>query len=272
MPTAPLRPKALVGMIHVQALPGSPRGHLSVADIAVQAAAEARILSDAGFDALIIENMHDRPYIHGRHRPETVAAMTRIGLAVRESIDRAGRDIPLGVQILSGGNREALAVAQAIGGRFIRAENFVFAHVADEWLLPEAEAGPLLRYRKQIGAEEVLVFADLKKKHASHAITADIPLADAAEAAEFFGADGLIVTGTATGKPTRPEDVAAVRGATSLPVLVGSGVAPETIPALFAHADAVIVGSWYKQDGLWSNAPDPDRCRQLIEAADRARR
>lgn len=272
MTTPPFRPKALIGMVHAQALPASPRGHLPVADIATQAAAEARILADAGFDALIVENMHDRPYIHGCHGPETTAAMTRIGLAVREAIDRAGRDIPLGVQILSGGNREALAVAHAIGARFIRAENFVFAHVADEGLLAEAEAGPLLRYRKQIGAEEILILADLKKKHASHAITADVPLADAAEAAEFFGADGLIVTGTSTGKPTRPEDVAEVRRATALPVLVGSGATPDSIPALFEHADALIVGSWYKHDGHWSNAPDPDRCRQLIEAANAARR
>src|SRR6185436_20680227 len=125
---------------------------------------------DAGFDALMIENMHDRPYVQGAHGPETVAIMTRVGLAVRE----AAPGLPLGVQILSGGNREALAVALAVGGGFIRCENFVFAHVADEGLLERAEAGPLLRYRKSIGAEHIKVLADIRKKHASHAITADV--------------------------------------------------------------------------------------------------
>lgn len=274
MTNAPFRAKAIIGMVHVQALPGAPFNRLGVEEIATQAAAEARILADAGFDAMIVENMHDRPYA-GRHGPETVAAMTRIVLAVRDALERSGRDLPIGVQVLSCGNREALAVAQAAGASFVRAENFVFAHVADEGLLAEAEAPAMLRYRRLIGAEGIKIFADVKKKHASHAITADVPLAEAAEGAEFFGADGLVVTGTATGKPTRPEDVAAVRaavGGAGLPVLVGSGVTPETIPELFEHADGLIVGSWYKQEGRWLNPPDPERCRALMEAAERARR
>lgn len=258
-----LRNKSLIAMIHVQALPGSPRGSLGIDAIVEQAVAEARILADAGFDALMIENMHDRPYIHGRHGPETVAAMTRIGLAVRA----VAPNLPLGVQVLSGGNVEALAIALACGGSFIRCENFVFSHIADEGLLERAEAGPLLRYRKQIGAEHIKVFCDIKKKHASHAITADIPVADSVEAAEFFGADGIIITGTATGKPCCMEDLAAARGATKLPVLVGSGVTPESVLELFQHADALIVGSWFKKDGLWSNPPDPARCKRLVQAA-----
>jgi membrane complex biogenesis BtpA family protein len=250
-------------MIHVQPLPGSPQATLDIDAIVAKAVTEAKVLADSGFDAIIIENMHDRPYIHGRHGPETVAAMTRVGLAVRA----AAPMLPLGVQVLSGGNMEALAIALACGGSFIRCENFVFAHVADEGLLERAEAGPLLRYRKQIGAEHIKVFCDIKKKHASHAITADIPVADAVEAAEFFGADGVIITGTATGKPCRTEDLAGARAATRLPVLVGSGVTPESVPELFRYADSLIVGSWFKKDGLWSNPPDPDRCKRLVAAA-----
>lgn len=47
---------------------------------------------------------------------------------------------------------------------FIRAEGFVFSHVADEGFL-DACAGDLLRYRKQIGADHVQIFTDIKKKH-----------------------------------------------------------------------------------------------------------
>lgn len=261
------RRKSVVGMVHVQALPGSPGARLPVSRIAELAATEARVLAGAGFDALMIENMHDRPYTHLDHGPETVAAMTAIGLAVREAVP----GLPMGVQILSGGNRHALAVAQSTGAAFIRCENFVFAHVADEGLYDRAEAGPLLRYRKQIGAEHVRIFCDIKKKHASHAITADLTLAEAAEAAAFFGADGVIVTGTATGKPTNLADVAEVRAAVALPVLVGSGVTPDTIGPLFEHADVLIVGSWFKRGGHWSGGPDPKRCKTLIAAADAAR-
>lgn len=50
------------------------------------------------------------------------------------------------------------------GFQFVRAEGFVFGHVADEGIM-ESCAGELLRYRCNIGAQDILVFADIKKKH-----------------------------------------------------------------------------------------------------------
>ena len=52
----------------------------------------------------------------------------------------------------------------ATGAHFIRAEGFVFSHVADEGMM-DACAGKLLRHRRTIGAERVLVLSDVKKKH-----------------------------------------------------------------------------------------------------------
>ncbi|GJM18475.1 MAG: hypothetical protein DHS20C14_06880 [Phycisphaeraceae bacterium] len=261
LPNMPER--ALIGMVHVGALPGTPNAAASVEQLAETAVSEALQLTRAGFDALIVENMHDAPYVHGHLLgPEITATMTRVLTAVIDAVS-----VPVGGQILSGGNRHSLAACHATGGAFIRCENFVFSHVADEGLLPEAEAGPLLRYRRSIGAEGVRVFCDIKKKHASHAITADVSLADAAHAAQFFGSDGLIVTGTATGKATSVHDVAEVRAATDLPVLVGSGVTPESAAALLEHADALIVGSSIKQGGVWSNPVDPGRAEHVVRAA-----
>lgn len=259
----PLPKKALIGMVHVRATPGSPAySGESVDRIVETAVGEARTLARLGFDSVIIENMHDRPYIHGGALgPEVVAVMTRVGQAVAAAVS-----IPLGIQILSGGNRQALAVAHAVGASYIRCENFVFAHVADEGLLARAEAGELLRYRKSIGAEKVAVFCDVKKKHASHALTADLSLADVVHGAEFFGADGVIVTGTATGRPVAGADLEEARGATRLPVLVGSGVTPESAGDLLAHADALIVGSAIKRDGVWSEPLDEARCARMVES------
>lgn len=256
-----------MGMIHLRALPGTPRASLPVPEIARVAAEEARLLAEAGFDALLIENMHDAPYLRGRVGPEIVAAMTACGLAVRE----AAPTLPLGVQTLAGANSEALAIAHACGASFIRAENFVFAHVADEGLMPEADAGPLLRRRRAIDAEGIAVFADIKKKHAAHALTGDVSLAETAQAAAFFGADGVIVTGVATGQEVEETDLAAAREAVDLPVLVGSGATPERIPALLRVADGVIVGSSIKHDGLWSNEIDPDRAKAIVRAAEGCR-
>ncbi|MBX3384053.1 MAG: BtpA/SgcQ family protein [Phycisphaeraceae bacterium] len=260
------RGPALVGMVHLHALPGSPRAAHSVQDICEHAASQAAILAGAGFDALLIENMHDVPYVLSPHPPCTVAAMTAAALRVRE----AAPGLPLGVQVLACGEREALAVALATGAHFIRCENFVFSHVADEGLLGPAAAGPLLRERANLGCEHIAVFADIKKKHAAHAITADVSIADAAHAAEFFGADGLIVTGQSTGQEASAADLAAVKSATGLPVAVGSGIMPANI-ARFAEADMLIVGSAIKHGGDWRHDIDPARCDELVRARDRCR-
>lgn len=252
-------PRALVGMLHVPALPGTPRARLGVEAVAEAMATEARQYESAGFHGLMIENMHDRPYLKGEVGPEVVAAMAVVGREVHRSVG-----LPLGVQVLAGANREAMAVALACGAAFVRVEGFVFAHVADEGLI-EASAGALLRYRQSIGAAGVRIFADVKKKHSAHAITADVSLAETARAAEFFLADGVIVSGTSTGRAADPAEVRAVSDAVGIPTLVGSGITALNVSE-YPSADAFIVGSWLKQDGLWSNPLDPSRLEALVRA------
>lgn len=260
------RPPAVIGMVHVAALPGTPHNCEPVAAISRQAVEEARVLEDAGIDAVMIENMHDRPYLLRKVGAEIVAAMTAVGEAVRRAVT-----VPLGVQILAGANREALAVAHACGASFVRAENFVFAQVADEGVMPEADAGELLRYRRQIGASQVAVLADIKKKHSSHALTADVDLPATARAAEFFGADGVIVTGSETGSPASPDDLRATHEAVGISVLVGSGVKPENLGDYWASADAFIVGSSFKRGGVWSNPIDQQRLQRLMKTVETLR-
>jgi uncharacterized protein len=256
----------LLGMVHVRALPGTPNNALSIDAIVDIALREAQQLDSLGCPGIIIENMHDTPYVNDVG-PEITASMTRIGCAIRGALP----DCFLGVQILSGSSCATLAVAQASGAQCIRVENFVFSHVADEGLMPTACAGSLLRERKRLGAQHIAIMADIKKKHASQAITADVSLADTARAAEFFGADALIVTGAHTGQPTSPDDLRAVRESSQLPVLVGSGATPESAASLLEHARSLIVGSALKHDGVWSNDLDPDRVTRMVEAVQQAR-
>ena len=251
--------RALIGVIHVHALPGTPANKLDLAQITSIAVDEARTYRDAGFHALLIENTHDRPYIKKNVGPEIVAAMSVVGAEVRKAVD-----LRLGVQILAGANESALAVALACGASFVRVEGFVFAHVADEGLI-EGSAGPLLRYRRAIGAEHIKVFADVKKKHSAHAITADVDIVETARAAEFFSVDGVIISGVATGEPAKSEEVDAVAAAVSVPTLVGSGITADNINQ-FESADAFIVGSSIKKDGRWWNQMDVERTRALVKA------
>lgn len=258
-----LPPKSLIGMIHIPATPGTPHSRVGVAEIVARAVSDARVLQEAGFDGVIVENMHDRPYVNGPHDAVLTSTMT---LAVDAVVREVGKSLKVGVQVLSRGEREAVAIAHACGAHFIRCENFVFGHVADEGLMQDAAAGSVLRYRKSIGAESVKIFADIQKKHASHAMTSDLSIADWAHAAEFFSADGLIVTGASTGSPTDISDVAMARKATKLPILVGSGVTPGQVESLFACADGLIVGSFIKEGGEWTGALDISRCREIVKA------
>ena len=251
--------RALIGVIHLDALPGTPAAAPSIQAVVERAVEEARIYRDAGFHALLLENMHDRPSLKGAVGPEIVAAMAAVGREVRREVA-----LPLGVQVLAAANREAIAVAHACGAVFVRVEGFVFAHVADEGLI-ESDAGALLRYRHAIGADEVRVFADIKKKHSSHALTADVDIVETARAAEFFLADGVIVTGPSTGRAADVAEVAAVAEAVTVPTLIGSGITAANLSA-YPRADGFIVGSSVKHEGLWSNPLDAARVLDLAKA------
>ncbi len=254
------RPKTVIGMIHVRALPGTPRHAGGLAPILDQALAEAETYRACGIHALMVENMHDVPYVKNPG-PEITAAMAVLAREVK----RAQPQLPLGIQILAGANQEALAAALAAGADFIRAEGFVFGHVADEGYMDSC-AGALLRHRQAIGAGQIAVFTDIKKKHSAHAITADVDIVQTAHAAEFFLSDGLILTGAATGEAASADELRAVYAATKLPVLVGSGITAENLKSYLPIADAFVVGSYFKQNGYWENALDPDRIRRLLDA------
>lgn len=246
-------------MVHVAALPGVPKNRFSMDQIVSKALADAKLLEQGGVDSIMIENMHDRPYLNRKVGPEVVAAMTTVAAAIRREID-----LPIGIQILAGANREALAVALAAGLDFIRAEGFVFGHLADEGVM-NSDAGELLRYRKQIGAEHIKIYTDIKKKHSSHALSADVSIAETAKAAEFFLSDGVIVTGNATGEKAAVSDLLEVRTAVKIPVLIGSGISAQNIAEYWNLADAFIVGSSLKFDGKWEKDLDAARVNEFMD-------
>lgn len=251
--------KSIIGMVHVGALPGTPKNCHSIEKIIDDTVSDALILAREGVGAVMIENMHDRPYLNRKAGPEVVAAMTAVACRLRNELA-----IPLGIQILAGANKEALAVALAADFDFIRAEGFVFGHLADEGMM-NSDAGELLRFRKSIGAGHVQIFTDVKKKHSSHAVSADISVEETAKAAEFFLADGVIVTGSATGQKASENDVEAVKGAVKIPVLIGSGIDKNNIAGYWNYADGFIVGSSFKRDGNWENEVDVQRVCDFMQ-------
>src|SRR5262249_60542959 len=96
------------------------------------------------------------------------------------------------------------------------------AVLAAQGLVP-SDAFNTLRDRRMLGAD-IAIFADVGGKHAVPLAPVDVE--QHARDLTYRGlADGLIVSGQATGAPTPIEDLKRVRSAVpDVPLLVGSGV------------------------------------------------
>ena len=250
--------KVLIGAVHLLPLPGSPRWNGNLKSVLNRAKMEAGILQDGGAHGVIVENFGDAPFRTGRVQPETVAAMT---LAVEHV--RASVSLPVGINMLRNDAISALAVAVATGAEFIRVNVHYGVMATDEGIV-EGEAHETTRRRHSLNAD-VRILADVLVKHAAPMGQTDIGLV-AQETTRRALADGLIVSGPATGQPTNSFDVSAVRRA--VPdgfVLVGSGITESNVTRILEHADGAIVGTSLKKEGVVSKPVDPDRVRRLAD-------
>jgi membrane complex biogenesis BtpA family protein len=247
-------------MVHLAPLPGSPLWNGSMADAIARAVADARALVDGGMDALLIENHGDAPFTPHAVEPSTIAGMTAVAVEVR----RAAPDVPVGVNVLKNDARAALAIATAVGASFIRVNVHAGAVVADQGIV-QSDAYRTLRDRRLLGAD-VRLFADVQGKHAAPLAPVELEQ-EARDLVNRGLADGLVVSGRATGEATALGDVKRVRSAVpSVPLLVGSGVTPETAAELLSVADALIVGTYVKRDGHVRSAVDPERVARLVRS------
>ena len=250
----------LTGMVHLGPLPGSPRFAGDFPAVLERAAADAAILQETGWDAVLVENFGDAPFYPDDAPDITTAAMTRAVAAVRERVT-----IPVGVNVLRNDGAAALAVAVACEGAFIRVNVLAGTMFTDQGVI-EGRAAELSRLRRELGAE-VEIWADVFVKHAVAPIGVEIGAA-AADLWERAGTDALIVSGPATARPVREQELRRVREAVpEARLLAGSGVTPDTIGQLAPHIDGAIIGTALKQDGQTTNPIDPARAQSLTQSA-----
>lgn len=254
------RRRAVIGVVHLPALPGSPAyDGEPLDDLVASALGDAQRYARGGVHGLIVENHGDIPFAKpDAIGPETVAVMAVITDRIRREVG-----LPLGINVLANAAEQAIAVALAGGARFVRVNQWANAYVANEGFL-EGPAAAATRYRSRLRAQHLRVFADVHVKHGAHAITADRSLEELTRDLEFFDADAVIVTGQRTGDGADLEQLRTVRGATQLPLLVGSGVTEANVTAILEVADGVIVASALKRDGVWWNPVDEGRVRSFM--------
>jgi uncharacterized protein len=254
------RTKAVIGVVHLLALPGAPRYAGGGVDaIHDRAMADAEAYAAGGCDGLIVENHGDIPFA----KPADIGPETPAHMAVIADRIRLATGLPIGINVLANAALPALAVASAAKAAFVRVNQWANAYVANEGLI-EGAAAQALRYRARLRADGVRIFADAHVKHGAHAIVGDRAVEELVRDVEFFDADAVIATGQRTGHAADLDYIRRIRDSTTLPTLVGSGVTPDNVNAILAIVDAVIVASALKVDGVWWNPVDPERVRRFI--------
>ncbi len=251
----------VIGMLHLPPLPGAPGYQGNLQRIRESLMADADALAQGGVQGLMIENFGDAPFFPGRVPAYVVAHIASLAEHVRRRID-----LPLGINVLRNDGAAALGIAAAVGAQFIRVNVLCGARVTDQGITLGI-AHRLLRLRRTLDAAHVRILADVNVKH-SGALGFPRPIADEfADTIERGGADAVIASGSATGKPAGLDEVREMRAAAGeLPLLIGSGVSVRNIHEYRELADGFIIGSSLKRGGVIDGPIDVQRVRDLMNA------
>ncbi len=253
-------PNPIVGVVHLLPLPTSPRWGGSLKAVIDRAEQEATALASGGVNGIIVENFFDAPFTKGQVDPAIVSAMTIV-------IDRLMNlvTLPIGINVLRNDAHSAIAIASVVKAQFIRVNVLTGVMATDQGLI-EGAAHHLLRYRRELGSD-VKIFADVLVKHARPLNSPNLTVA-VQDTIERGLADGIILSGWATGSPPNLEDLElASAAAKGTPVFIGSGANWENVSTLLSAADGVIVSSSLKRHGRIDQPIDPNRVSQFVEAA-----
>lgn len=252
----------IIGVVHLQPLPTSARWGGDFQAVISRAEREATAFAAGGADGIIVENFFDAPFVKDRVDPAVVSAMTLLVQRIKKLVA-----IPIGINVLRNDGLSAMAIASCTEAQFIRVNVLTGVMATDQGLI-EGNARELLRYRRELDSD-VKILADVLVKHARPLGSPNLTVA-VQDTIQRGLADGVILSGWATGSPPSLEDLELARAAAGdTPVFIGSGANWENIPHLIQAADGVIVSSSLKRHGRIDQPIDPIRVSQFVEATQR---
>lgn len=235
----------IIGMVHLQPLPGSPNGK-SIDTVRERALTDAIALESGGIDGIVLENYGDAPFYPDEVPKHTVAMMSHIATEISHTVS-----VPVGVNVLRNDAAAAVSIAAAVDGKFVRVNVHTGARVTDQGVI-DGRAHETMRLRDTLDAD-IAVFADIDVKHSTPLTTEHDPADELTDAVERGLADGVIVSGSATGKEIERSDLhkcakAIEETAMEPRILIGSGVGHENVQEFMELAHGAIVGSAFKRD------------------------
>ncbi len=84
--------KPVIGMIHVDPLPGTPKYSGNIKSLVNKALDEAVLYHSLGIPVLMIENMHDVPYLNRNVGPEITSLMSIILYEIKKTDQATDRN------------------------------------------------------------------------------------------------------------------------------------------------------------------------------------
>ena len=250
--------KPVIGMCHMQAMPGDPqydaaRGMAWVLD---QARLEMLALQEGGVDAILFSNEFSLPYLT-KVETITVASMA----AVISELKREVR-IPYGVNVLWD-PRASIDLAMATGAQFVR-EIFTGVYASDFGLW-NTNVGEVIRHQYAIGAGHVRLLFNIVPESAVY--LGGRQIAEIARSTVFNNKpDALCVSGLIAGAETSAQTLKMVKDAVpGTPVFANTGVRLDNVAEQLMVADGAVIGTAFKQEGHTWNPIDVDRVRAMMQ-------
>lgn len=256
------KPKPVIAMAHIPALPGTPRydREKGVRYLVEWVRKDVKLLVEGGVDAIMFCNEDDRPYVFEAGM-EQIAAMARVITETKPD------SIPYGVDFLWD-PKAAISIAHATGASFMR-EVLTGTYESDMGLW-SPDAGGFARYKSSIGADDVRVFFNVVPEFASSlGSRSEVERAHSAVVSSL--ADVILVSGKMAGSEADLSVIKEIKEHVDVPVLVNTGVKPHNVKEYLSVADGAIVGSSLKVDGVTWNPVDSDRVRQLMSRVEELR-
>ena len=252
--------KPVIAMLHLAALPGDP-GYDNAAGIAAvvaRAREELDALQSGGVDGVMISNEFSLPYLT-KTEPITAITMARIIGQLLPDLR-----IPYGVNVLWDA-RASIDLAVATGAQFVR-EIFTGVYASDFGLW-DTNVGEVARHRARVGGSDVKLLFNIVPESATY--LADRDLESITRTTVFATLpDAICVSGATAGSPTDETALRRVKSAAgAVPVFVNTGVRADNIAAQLEIADGAIVGTYFKENGVFENRAQRHRVEELIDAA-----
>ena len=235
--------KPIIGLVHIQPLPGDPFYRGEGMDAVIQRAkADLQALQDGGVDGVLFTNEFSMPY--EKHvSPVTLAAMGMVIGAMKSSIR-----VPFGAEAIFDGDA-TISLCAATEAAFTRC---LFTGVwAGDFGMVDRDIAVTLRLKNAYRLDDLKLFYFVTSE--GDACVGDRKTADIAESLLFnCRPDALVVGGVAAGSGPAGKLLEQVSGvAKETPVVCGTGCKRENIEYVLSRCSGALAGNLYYTRNLW---------------------